>query len=251
MLFVWGRKWYARKLGFIADFCEICRRPQACALEKRTLIGHFWFIPLGTHHVVQHRALCTQCGTATLTDPARYAQPARKPAPARVLLTRTNPGFDQAFGARMALERSVRENAAALTPDQRRSMLAAPFVLLSPEVEQRVAQTNLGWQEFVAMLCSFALLPIGRALGSLVSEEWQEHGFVIGLFACILAVLWLFSTSKRRWARSRVLPRLMRNLAPLKPRAAEIGGILGELRQHKHKLGTLLKVADFTGAKSA
>ena len=249
MLFVWGRKWYGRKLGFIADFCEICRRPQACALERRTLIGHFWFIPLGTHHVTQHRTQCTQCGTATLTDPARYTQPSRKPAPARELLTRTNPGFDQAFGPRMALERSVRENVAALTPEQRRSMLVSPFVLLSPEVEQRLAQTHLDWRTGLALL---ALLPVASAChtsGAWVSND-GDLGSLVGLGIGAALILWQAVTAKNRWVHGKVLPRIERCIAPLKPTAAEIAGIVGELRQNKHKLGALLKVADFKVAKS-
>ena len=252
MLFVWGRKWYARKLGFVADFCEICRRPQSCALERRTLIGHFWFIPLGTHHVTQHRTLCTQCGTATLTDATRYGPPARQTAPPRELLTRTNPGFDQAFGPRMALERAVRENLAALTPDQRRSMLVSPFLLLSMEVEQRLAQTQLDWRVALALLAVLPLGMAGHALGLLASEDSAELGALIGIAAGAVLLLWQGATAKRRWVRNAVLPRLARNLAPLRPTAAEIGGILGELRQNKHKLGALLKAVDFkVAAKTA
>ena len=63
MLLVWGRKWYTRKLGFVADFCEICRRPQPFTLERRSLIGHFWYLPMGTTHAVHHRGRCTRCAT--------------------------------------------------------------------------------------------------------------------------------------------------------------------------------------------
>ena len=245
MLLVWGRKWYTRKLGFVADFCEICRRPQAFTLERRSLIGHFWYLPMGTTHAVRHQGRCTRCATEITTELLRYAQVAKKKAAStRDLLAATLANHEQVLQQRLDLERVVRDDIATLSPAWRRDLLARPFVALSPMVEQRFATVHLDAWAGAALASFFALPPLVHALWAIVSPDDAELGGLAGLTMSVALIVWAAIGAKRRWIRKFVAPRLIDSLAPLRATDAEVAGILGELRTHKHKLGRYLRPDD-------
>ncbi len=245
MLLVWGRKWYTRKLGFVADFCEICRRPQAFRLERRSLIGHVWYLPMGTTHAVHHQGRCTRCTTQIATEFIRYAQVVKKKAAStRDLLATTLPDHERVLQQRMEAERIVRDDVTALSPAVRRDLLVRPFVTLSPMVEQRFATLQLDAWAAVALLSFFVFPPLMQALFSLVSPDNVELGLLAGLGLSVALIFWTGVGAKRRWIRKFVAPRLIGSLAPLRATGAEVEGILAELRTHKHKMGKYLKPAD-------
>jgi hypothetical protein len=245
MLLVWGRRWYTRRLGFVADFCEICRRPQPFKLERRSLIGHFWYLPMGTTHAVRHLGRCTRCTTEVATQFIRYAQVVKKKAAStRDLLATTLPDHERVLQQRMEAERIVREDVTALSPAVRRDLLARPFVTLSPMVEQRFATLQLDGWAAVALLSLFVFPPLMRALFSVVAPDNMELGLLAGLGLSIALVLWTGIGAKRRWIRKFIAPRLADSLAPLRATGAEVEGILAELRAHKHKMGKYVKPAD-------
>jgi hypothetical protein len=245
MPLVWGRKWITRKLGFVADFCEICRRPQPFALERRSLVGHVGYLPIGTTHVVRHQGRCTRCATEMATEPLRYAQVARKKtASTHELLAATLPDHEQVLQQRLAVERVVRDDVEALSPATRRDLLARPFVALSPMVDQRFASLHVdAWVG--AALLSFLVLPaLVQAACRWISPRNAELGLVWGLGLGLALVAWTAVGARRRWIRRFVAPRLTGSLGPLRVSSAEIEVVLGELRTHKHKLGSVLRITD-------
>ena len=245
MLLVWGRKWYTRKLGFVADFCEICRRPQAFSLERLSLIGHFWYLPMGETYAVRHQGRCHLCATPIHPDQARYAQVVKKKAAStRDLLAATLPNHEQLLQQRMAVERVVRDDVGALSPTTRRDLLVRPFVAMSPMVEQRFATLHLDAWVGAAVLSLLALPALGHALGALVSPDDSDQGGLVGLAMSAALIVWAAIGTKRRWIRKFVAPRLTGSLAPLHATDAEVAGILAELRTHKHKLGRYLRPDD-------
>jgi len=245
MLLIWGRKWYTTKLGFVADFCEICRRPQPFTLERRSLTGHIWYLPMGSTYAVTHQGRCTRCGTERQTDKARYAQVARKnTGSARDLLATTLPDHEQVLKQRMDVERVVREDIASLPPDWRRELIARPFVTLSPMVEQRFASTHLDARSAAALLSLFVFPPLMTVLSAMIMPDDAEVGAIAGLALTIGLLIWGGMGAKRRWILKAVAPRLADSLAPLRPTDAELEGVLTELRTHKHRMGQYVKVAD-------
>ncbi len=245
MLLVWGRKWYTRKLGFVADFCEICRRPQPFTLERRSLIGHFWFIPMGTTHAVRHQGRCTRCASEMTTELLRYVDVVKtKAASTRDLLATTLANHEQVLHQRLELERVVRDDVGRLSPAWRRDLLARPFVTLSPMVEQRFANTHIDAWIGAAAISVVALPLLCNALFGAISADDAQLGGTIGLCAGFVLLCWAGIGAKRRWIRKVVAPRLADSLTPLRATGGEIEGIIGELRTHKHKLGRYLRVAD-------
>ncbi|MEP6504161.1 MAG: hypothetical protein ABJD97_12565 [Betaproteobacteria bacterium] len=245
MLLVWGRRWYTSKLGFVADFCEICRRPQPFQLERLSLIGHFWYVPMGTTHAVRHQGRCTRCDTEMATEHLRYATVAKKKsASTRELLDATLPDHERVLERRIAAERLVRDNVTALPADSRQYLLARPFVTLSPMVEQRFANMHLDLWSGLSALSLFVFPGVFHGLWSVISPDTEELGALAGLVASAGFIMWTASGAKRRWIRRVIASRLVDSLAPLKASAAEIEGIIAELRTHDHKLGKYLRASD-------
>jgi len=245
MPLVWGRKWTTRKLGFVADFCEICRRPQPFALERRSLVGHVGRLPIGATHVVRHQGRCTRCSTEMATEHLRYAQVARhKAASTHELLAATLPDHEQVLQQRLAVERVVRDDVDALSPAARRDLLARPFVALSPMVDQRFSTLPVDAWVGAAMLAFLALPALARAACRWVSPDSAQLGLLCGLALGLALVAWTAVGARRRWIRRFVAPRLTGSLGPLCVSSAEIEVVLGELRLQRHKLGSVLRVSD-------
>jgi len=245
MLLVWGRRWYTSKLGYVAEFCEFCRRPQPFRLARRTLTGHFWYLPIGSQHAMDHRGRCTKCATDVQLEAARYASVAKRPASTRELLATTFPDFETLAAERMATEHLVRDNPAALTGDQRASLIIRPFVLLSPQVEERFALTRVDPISTAILAGTVLALPIAVELCKAFAPAQQDRAFGIWFLLFIAVFVWQFAVAKRNWLRRQIVPRILRSLAPLKPSRDEIDDVLTQLRQHKHQLGAKLKVKDF------
>lgn len=245
MPLVWGRKWTTRKLGFVADFCEICRRPQPFALERRSLVGHVGHLTIGAAHVVRHQGRCTRCATEIATEHLRYAQVAlRKTASTHELLAATLPDHEHVLQERLAVERVVRDDVEALSPATRRDLLARPFVALSPMVDRRFAALHVDAWVGAAMVSLLVLPALGQAVFRWVSPRNAEPGLLCGLALGVALVAWTAAGARRRWIRRFVAPRLTGSLGPLRVSSAEIEVVLGELRTQKHKLASVLRVTD-------
>jgi hypothetical protein len=245
MLLIWGRRWYTRHLGFVGEFCEMCRRPQPFRLERRALTGHLWHIPLGQEHAVAHRGTCTACGTAADVDPTRYASYARKPSDARHMLAQTFPNFEQVAHARMETERLVRSDVAALAPQDRQRLIVTPFVLMSCMAEERFRATHFDLGVGIAVLGLFVLPPLAQAAWSAFLPYHAELGLVLGALLALALISWQATMAKRRWVRRMVLPRLGTCLGPLRPTDAELEGVIAELGRHGHQLAKYLRTTRF------
>jgi len=247
-MLVWGRTWYEKKLGYVAEFCEICRAPQPFRLVRRELVGHLWYLPIGSRHATLHQGTCSGCRTTPVLDPARYTAVAKKPAPIEPLIAATFPRLEQVEQVRIALEHAVRDDVSSLTPEQRRQLIARPFVAVSPMVQAR--RSGLHFDLPVALsLLSLAVVPaLGATIGRAIGGDNEGAGILLGIVASVLAILWEFAHVNLRWVRRRIVPLLAGSLQPLAPTRPEIEFVIGELRKHGHLLGRLLTAADLVPA---
>ena len=251
MLLVWGKKWYSRKLGFVGEFCEMCRQAQPFRLEQMTLTGHFWFVPMGSDHAVDHRATCLSCKTTVAPDMARFAGYASKSADTPTLLAQTFPRFDETWGPRLELERALRDDPARIAAADREHLLTRPFLVMSRVTEQRLSETHVDLRACLAILSIFVLPAIFSATWRLVSPDDEGVALLAGAGLGLGLSVWQVAQARSRWVRSAVASRLARCLAPLRPTTAEVDRIIALLRQHKHQLGKLLRSADVVSPRPA
>ncbi|SFU73147.1 hypothetical protein SAMN05216350_104222 [Polaromonas sp. YR568] len=244
MFIVWGKKAVYKKLGFVADFCTICRCAQPFLVRRIGMAGHVYYITVGEGELVGYDRTCQACGTSYTADAARYQSMAKKQAPLAELMRKTFPGFAAYWADRLSLEEKVKSSPMLLAAEERKSLLREAFLVLSPSVEKRFASTHMDKEVGFAVLATIGLLLAVPALTRVVAPDQAEVAVLVAMAAGIVLVIWQIAVSGRRFMRRDVVPLLAKSLNPLRPKKEEVTAILAELKTHGHKIGSKLKVAD-------
>ena len=114
-MIIWGRKITRRKLGFIADFCAICRTPKPFALERVGSAGHLYFVSFGKGKLVGFERTCTECATSFAAEEATYASTSGALVPLVELKRVTFPNLDVVRKAHIAQEEKIRTSLRSLS----------------------------------------------------------------------------------------------------------------------------------------
>jgi len=244
MFIVWGSKITRRTLGYVADFCGICRVPRAFRMSRVGSASHVYYISFGEGKLVGHQRTCTSCGAFGDADMNVYAGISRTPKPLETLKRETFPGLDAALEQRMALEERIKTAPHLLTEDERAALVFSPFNLLSPKVEHHFASTRMDGGVALAIAGGIGLCYIAPAIGSTISPEHIAPAFLVGLVAGIGLLIWQLRAAGPRYMRKEILPLLGKSLAPLKPSEAEIDRALREYKKAGHKIGGKLKASE-------
>lgn len=246
MIFIWGKKLVYRELGYVADFCSICRVPRQFSVRRVGLAGHVYYITSGEGELLGHERTCQECRIAFKAEPATYAAFSKERRPLAELMAKTYPNFAVALKERLELEDKLRTTPAFLTPQERTGLIELPFFLLSPKVEERLANFRLDVRVSLTIVAAIFLAPLSIALAEAVLPVGTPPQYapltIIGL--AIAIIWWQAAGSGGRWVRREIVPVLAKTLRPLKPTEGELQAVLAELKKYKHKLGGKLKVGD-------
>lgn len=244
MFIVWGKKHVYRKLGYVADFCPICRKPRAFELKRIGLAGHVYYITAGEGELVGHERTCLKCATILNANPANYASVSKKALTITELIKLTFPDIRDVHSDRLELEEKVQKTPALLTAEERDALIKSPFYILSPLVERRFASTHLDMEIGIAIVVAILLMTMGPAIvGKFAPDDMSQAVLVcIGIGASL--VIWQLITAGRRYVQRQVAPILGITLKPLQPKESELLVVLAELKQLKHKMASKLKVTD-------
>jgi hypothetical protein len=244
MFIVWGKKIVYRRLGHVAEFCPICREAKPMRLRRIGLAGHVYYITAGEGELRGYDLTCLDCKTAYEGKPNQYASVSPKLLALAELKRATYPDMETALHDRLALEERVRRAPALLSADERDALVRSPFLLLSPEVEQRFAQTNCDKEVAFALIAAVVMMAAAPALSAAILPDQPELLMLAAFVAGVVLVIWQFVLSSQRFMRRAIIPRLCRALKPLRPSRAEVERVMGELKQHKHKMAGKLKLDD-------
>jgi hypothetical protein len=244
MIFIWGKKLVYRKLGYVADFCPICRTPQAFEVRRVGLAGHVYFVSVGEGELAGFQRKCCECAIALDAKPTQYASIAEELRPLPRLTAQTFPNLSKAYAAILALEERVKSTPSSLSPQERYALIRSPMLLLSPRVEKRYASTHIDLPTAVTFAGVLAAI---FAEGSVASRLAPDHASESIMVTCLFGVLlvgWQIALSNSRFIRRSIVPVLAKTLRPLKPTEAEVQAALTELAKLRHKLGRKLKSRD-------
>jgi len=244
MIFIWGKKHVRSSLGYVADFCPICRQPSAFKLSRVGLAGHVYYISFGEGDLIGHERSCQTCDTPLEADPNRYRDTAKKLSPLKELTALTFPDLGTVWRERMEFENQLLQGSVAISSADRPPLILSPLLLLSPKVERRFASTHLDKEVGFAFAGLVAMLYIAPAVMHKVAPDKSDDAVLFVLIAGVLLVLWQVAMTGRRFIRREIAPVAAQALRPLKPRASEMGRALDDLRKHGHKIGRKLKVSD-------
>jgi hypothetical protein len=247
MFIVHGTKRKVRSLGWVADFCQICRRPQAFELFRIGLASHIYFISFGQGKLAGHLMQCKECATKVGTDESRYASIAKTPGTDfAALASTTMPNLPETLGARLAFEKQLTDGTQEVDPDTRREMLIEPFVILEGMIAERNA--SAGMDRPTSFGCLGTLVVLLGMVALVVFAKWStktvDYILAAGLTVVGAGGIYTFAQmclSMRRYVRSQVLPRLVSSLAKLRPTEAEIAETLAACKKAKMKVARAVK----------
>jgi hypothetical protein len=244
MFIFWGTKVVRKRVGFVADFCPICRSPQAFKLNRVGAASHVYNLSFGGGKLIGHEIQCLKCGTALETDPIKYATHSEKQGSIPELIDLTFPRLSDVHKDKLTLENKIKSNPLSLTPEERREQLFTPFLLVSPKVEQRYSATHIdkeSWLVILGTIILAALVP-KQAQSLLGIEAGTILLFILGLG--FIMFIYQLAISGRRYMRKQIIPTVAKALAPIKPTQDELKATLLELKRIGHKVGKKLKLSD-------
>jgi hypothetical protein len=241
MFIVWGRKVVRRKLGYIADFCPVCRELRPFTLNVVRRVSHVYYIPLGRGDELGHDRTCQECRTLYQAKDTTYLQVARRQMPFEELKRVTHPTLDAVIRDRLELEHRVRNGRLKLSPADRFAWIKAPFMYLSPRVEWRFASTHIDKEVGLAIIATLVLPFVVGNVTSAYFPDVTPQATAISICAGLSVIIWQLIGSGSRFMRREIIPVLARSLAPLQPTQQELEAVINEIRQGTHKIGRKVK----------
>jgi hypothetical protein len=242
MLIIWGRKIKRRRVGYVADYCPVCRAQRVFELQDVRSAGHVYYISLGRGTLLGQERRCSDCGTSFKANTASYAGVSKTQLSLEELRQRTFPNLDAATREQAALDERIRRQ--RLSPTERQALIRAPFVYLASKVERRFANTHIDAGVGVAFLALVGLFLAAPAALKLLPANSAPVVFLILIAVGGGLVVWQVRASGSRFMKREIVPVLAKSLGPLQPTEEEIKLVLGELKKVKQKIGWKLKASD-------
>lgn len=233
---------WRRQLGYVADFCPICREPRAFRLSSKSLIRQSFYIPVSFGEFVGNERRCLDCGVDLAGDPARYVALAQKGGSFSTLKKLTYPSFDEAQRGRLELEKAVRKDPFGIDARNRQLLIRQPLELLSPRVEERAGALWADRDVKLTFLAACGVVWAGIALAGRFIPESSEVVTLALLAVAVVAVAVQLALVNRRFMRRDIAPLLVRCLAPLKPRRNEVEAAVADMKAARHEIGKALSV---------
>ncbi len=241
-MFIWGKKYVYRRLGYVADFCPLCREVRAFELKRVGLAGHVYYISLTEGELAGHERRCTVCDTEFNAKPEIYARPSKELRTVRELLPLTFPNLVTYHAARFATEKAIRDPFEKISQQDRMALIKEPFTLLSPKAEERFRGSFIDAQSIAAFL--LAIFVGGFVVAGLMAfRPADEEPFLLVadlIVACVVAWAWSLR-SRSRFIHKGILPPLVTALHPLKPTPGEITVVLNDMKALGLRIGAKIK----------
>jgi len=252
MFIVWGKTIKRQRLGFVADYCAVCRDVRSFQLKRIGSASHVYYISFGEGDLVGYERVCQSCGTPFEAVPDTYSGISQVARAGSELINETFPNYFTVYRDQIESARKARDTPSLLTSAERRGLLREPFQLQAQLVQQKLASIQIDGRVWLAV---GAFIPITWLVGGIsrfiVGTDDDNAAVRAGLIGAALGLALLVSqlaTSGRRYVLKYSLPHISSALAPLRPSEAEVDEILGELRQHNAKLGGKLNAAEVIDA---
>ena len=242
MFIVWGKTIKRRKQGFVADYCAVCRDLRTFQLNRVGSASHLYYISLGQGELVGYERVCGVCSTSVEADPHRYPDVAKTSRPATDLLSETFPNYYSVYRDAIERDKRLRDTPSLLTPEERRTRMREPFMLIAPIAEQKLTRTQVDWRVLLAIFSFVPIFGLAGAIAGLLKRSDQdpnENFIFAGLVLWLGYIVYEVVMSSRRYLLKHAVPPLATSLVAFKPSVTEVAAIVDEFKRAKLKLGKL------------
>lgn len=246
MIIVWGKKKEVKYLGFVADYCVICRQIQPFYVKELGMVSHVYWIAHGDAEVVGHIGTCADCRVPMGVNPQTYKEfsPDCDSGIER-LIADTYPAIREALHERFEVYEKAKRYVSTSSENTRMSVILEPFQLLAPLVEEKFGR-NMALSPAATVsgiLTVFApifLLSFWSATERYIGLILSGTSIVLGIIITRhLQVQW-----REGFFRRSILPKLGHSLRELNPRIQEVECALEICDTQGLKIGTKLKAEE-------
>ena len=246
-------------LGYVADFCPICRSVRAFQFFADTERPHIYHVAAGPEKELGHIKVCLDCGIRLPANPDVFTCIA-KSLPQRLedLVSESFPDVYSAHAKRLRLEESIGRDPYDLSAEDRIRLIREPFDLLDPifahkSKTDRELDRKFGNGILIAIGVPTVLVYLAPMIG--LSLKPYDHlimpAVVVAVVGGLASAIHAFVTGRRRILQYYLMPILVRGLRPLKPKSGEIDIAMQSLRSGIFRLGKKLKASAILEALSS
>jgi hypothetical protein len=227
MWIIWGNKIKEHPLGYVAEWCSLCRAINPFRVFKKELVSHVYNLSFGEGQYIGSSAICENCGLAIPTNVAKYREISPAIMPVEALIQRTFPAIREFYSKRLEIEDQLKRAPRQIPEDLRSKLIKEPFILLAPVVEANVGgETKI--DKKTGLGCTATIfLPLALLI---TSAATRQSGYAIAaglvfLATLIFTLISLFVVVIRKpkyFIEQSVVPALATSLAVIQPTREEI-----------------------------
>jgi hypothetical protein len=248
MFIIFGTQKKIKKLGYVAEFCNLCRAIKPFKISKVGMEDHIFFIPLGMKNVIDHEAVCTVCQTKRDVDVMTYKSIEKASGiELEVLISKTFPGIREFHANRLQLERKLAIG--TLTPEERETFILEVFHIFNTRAEENFhaafqARGHGAWIFGITLVAAFAALLMISGSAELSPEQRENFLSSLGilfLFGIVTSVI-LMILQPGRTFRNAIVPALAVAFKPLNPSREELAICLEKMNHSGYIIGKKTKL---------
>jgi hypothetical protein len=236
MIFIWGRQKVERRMGWVADYCPVCRSVRPFRLTRVGIASHVFFISASAGDLIGFVGECKDCGASREVDGTQYQTIEKKlPAELQQLIQLTHPTIHAGM-----VGGPLSENAQAKAA--REQALLEPFKAISPMVEARFGEKSGKFDFESGMGClSSVVLAVSFLLVVMMMNMTTLRQFLVYTLLLLIPVAAIYTVVQmclvsRRFVARKVLPPLANALRPLNPTRDELATCLARLKNLNSKI---------------
>lgn len=224
----WGTKRKDTRMGYVADFCPICRNVQTFVLNRVGMAGHLYGVSIGGGKTVGFLRVCETCHATLPADPSQYENAAVKKGEDTASLARsTFPNFAIVNRERLALEERIPERAASLPSGTRLALIKEAFLLTAFHKANAVPMT--GTRPALALLAAFVLPIFVAMVTDSIIPGISTITAIATFMICLVYAFWSGVMELMEQGRRAARALLVRALGPLRPTRDELQNVLNDL----------------------
>ncbi len=241
LFIIWGTIRTLTWLGYVADFCPICRQTRPFSVSRVSRAEHIYYISFSEGALVGYLAQCQTCHINLSANPILYQTVSKTLYPDLAsLIQGTFPNLNQHYRTRLEVEEQIKRNPRFIPADTRAILIEEPFHLLSPLAEARLSgKTHFNRESGFGCLFTIVMFFLFCMLLNSMPNWLVVYGWLIVLAGIIYTIVQLVLFNQR-YVDREVVSLLASCLKPLDPTLDELQGCLNKLSILKQRLGRRL-----------
>lgn len=225
MVIIWGRKLVYRRLGYVSDFCSVCRALRSFELRRVSSARHVYYISFSSGEPLDIERACLECHSFFSANPDAYSAISAQRLPLEELRKSAAPKATEILEEQLATEQRIRSSPASLSIQERQALIEGAFAAVGRTVERRFEAGYLSPGMRNVIVVALMVMALIIAWPAFMSEDLAA----LLLIAMVALVGGQWILSGPRFMRRQILPALATCLYSFRPTESEVRSVLTRL----------------------